>query len=678
MRNNPENIYKYWQNHATATAVDLNIINQISIDKRGKYASMQRIEVLGEIYYTLPLDDSDMGASEKIPLISKDSFEKSIENGTELEANAMLKLPKNKVTTQVQSEGMAIGIASQALGLNATKATMVCFNDKPALFVPFDPMIPLKKFAAGDVKIERKKRTDYEDSSLNPLGPGLSANVFANDFGSAFGLTYLTGDSDGMGGANQNKGLIGRELYIFDQAITGHDNMFAKNLFTIDSRLRQKPKPLASLSRHTKGRNFSLLEDANIAEKFDSLNEEKCEKTIKYINEVINGLKKDIDNVPEHLKDQHLTLIKSAENALETVQSRIDNYKKMLPATINVEPNTIKNALILENILNNPRLYSLTGRPYRSLFCNNEHSLKITNLETVNTTDVKISFNKNLNMSTLARINRHLGETNIKYDSKTNSLEINKELLTNLENVFYPENDMNLNHEMNYLDNNDSKIITKAYNNSDHYLVKLFKKYNEIKNKDLSDQTTISLLDAVRNKLNATLQNSNKDLGFNMHMIKRFEFETQKELQKIFLKNNNLDEKKSLMEIQNQAFSSAIKLDCIQEYNKACLHAAKNINDPAIQQSMLELMIKYSHLTYGHHDLAHATIDEAKYLRQEMLTDIDRVLAIKPIKDAHVISKKKEELQNFKSVIKDLKNSPNQEINTTQNIENTNLNTPKI
>lgn len=643
MRNPAENIFKYMERQSFATAPDVGTLERLPANLQIKHKDMKKIEILGKTYYTLPTG-KDMGKSEKILLISEEKFNSAIINQTNLKPDALLKLPKNGVTTQVQSEGMALGISAQALDLTTANAFMICFNGKPALVVPFDDMEPLTLFAAGDVAIIRDEdRTDYEDSSINPLGPGLAANEFVNDFGGAFGLMYLTGDPDGIGGFNQNKGLQDRDLYIFDHAIFGHDSIFTSNYFQIDSRLRQTPKTLHSFSRHTKGRNFSLLEDASIEEKFESLSPEKCDRTLKYINDVITGMEERTKDAPEHLKTQHLSLIASAENARTLIEERIDTYNKMLPQAINnPDRDTLKHALVLENILNHPRMYSLTGRPYLSLLAKQEHSLKVTSVEAIADSDeVKIKFNKNLDRDTFQLIFRHLGDENIKYDKETKSMQINKHLLINLEEIFYPEKDTQLHKEVNYLDSIDTLNLSKSYHPDSDYCIRVIEHYKTKQQLAINDETRIINIEKARRRLTDPIETASSDKGFNVHMLKRFEFEAQKKLQEIISKSISSDraEKDAMLDSQNQAFSAAVKLDCIQEFNDVCIHAAKNIHNPEMQEEIKLLFTKYKLL-----DLSNCTIRDAQHIRSEMLQDINRVLSLNP-----KLEERKQTQASFKS-----------------------------
>ncbi len=668
MRNNPENIYDYSNKQITARAANKQVIAQIPRETRKDYASMQQMEIEGKLYYTLPNRNAQMGASEKILLISTEKFQNSISNRDELKPDAILKLPKNNQATQVQSEAMALGIASQALGLSAASATMVCFNNQPALFIPFDDMEPLTNFASSDIKIQRHtNRIDYEDSTINPLGPGLTANLFVEDFGKAFALMYLTGDPDAIGGYNQNKGLQGRNLYVFDQAIHCHQGLFSSNLFAIDSRLRQKPIGMAVYSRHTKGRNFSLIEDASISTKFDSLQYINNEKTIDYINSVIMGLKAATRNVPEHLLAQHLALIKSAENTKTTIRERMNTYSRMLPQTLNAGHETIKNSLILENIISNPRLYSPTGRPYRSLFAHDEHTIKVLRInEDAATHYVTIQFSKNLDPQTLHRMVHHLGH--VDYNPKTQCLRINKELLENLENVFYPENDINLKHDIDYLSEIDTIHIAKAYHHSPHYHNKIIEGYKNLKSHTVSDNEVINILHRIREALKRPmLVASDKGNDFNMHMIKRFEFEVQKEVQKIISRNISPERINSaeLSTIQDQAFRAAIQLDCIQEFNYACMAITKNIANPEIQNQHIRFLQKYACL-----DLSNKTIAEAQEIRKDMLIDMQQILTLETHQQADTITERKNEQLHFRNAIIDMKDSGSEKSDNDESHDN--------
>jgi len=666
MRNNPENIYDYYRRRSYASAPPPETVKRLAENLQEKHKDMKEIIISGKKYYSLPTG-KDMGKSEKIPLISEENLEQAITNKTDLKPDALLKLPKNGVTNQVQSEGMALGIAQQALGLTTTQATMLSFEDRPALFVPFEDMEPLTKFAASDTPIIRSdSRVDHEQSSINPLGEGLSANIFVNDFGRAFALMYLTGDPDGIGGYNQNKGLQGRNLYVFDHAIVGHDSSFSNNYFQIDSRLRQTPKIPYSFSRHTKGRNFSLLEDASIEEKFESLSPQNCEKTLQYTTDVIRGLEERTTAVPQQLRTQHMSLIASARNARNLIADRIETYNKMLPKAINnTDRETIKQALILENILNQPRMYSKTGRPYRSLFAEREHSLKVDSVEaTTGSDNVKIKFNKNLDEATLRLVSDRLGGNNVRYNFRTKSMEINKNLLINLENIFYPEKDTKIDQNINYTDLINIKKISRSYIVRSDYCIRVVNHYNKKQadaKESSNDQEIISNIIKARIRLSDPVNTATNDKGFNNHIIRCFEFEAQKELQKIISKNigKNHQDRNALLRIQNQAFSTAVKLDCLQEFNNLCVHAAKNIHKPEIQVEITQFLKKYASL-----DLSDSTISEAHQIRSQMLQDINHLITLKP-----QLSRRRQIQESYKKAAASVR-EVNLEIDSDDTLEN--------
>lgn len=619
MDNKTYDVCKYWDRQIES----LPSVDGYSIIKLGE-----------KKYYVLDKNDNSIGMSDKLALISETQFDK-LKNANKpisiADADAILKLPKHGDIRSVQNEAIALGISEHAFGLNTSKGTMVLYKDKPALFVPFDEMKPLKEFASGDKQTIIRNKTAHDNSTLDPLGEGLSPNKFVDDFGEAFGFMYYCGDKDTVGAYNQNKGLQGRKLFIFDNAVSGAGNFFGKiiNLFRLDSRFRLTTRDYSG-TRHYKGRNFSLLEDASISEKFDSLSEEKFNKVLDYNRQVISGMEADLNNgqIPQNLKAQHKQLIASAKNTMSVIENRRRDYLKMLPKTIGtVDSKIIKNSLILENILNNPRSYSVSGRPYRSLFAIKEHNLKVRKLEMTKDGYVKITFNKSLLGNSLLRSHNKLvlggkflvpddGNLNAEIDGKSSkTLLIKPDKLENLENIFYPENADELDSNIDYLNHNDIENIARGYDSSPNSVDKYFIDYKKnIKN--------IYNINETRSSLN-NLQNV--DIGFKKHMIKRFEFEAQKDLQNMvlqeigkkipgYLTSENLKK-------QNDAFASAIKLDCIQEFNKSCMHFVQNSKTPEIENKMTKFFEKYSKL-----ELADKTINEAQHLQATMRKDMQEIL----------------------------------------------------
>ena len=623
MRNNPERVFNYFERKVEFSSVTLSEVDRddaaFPITEHDPLA--QKIIINEKAYYTMPgsaLLGKKMGKAKKILLISEDHYLKCLKSN-EFSPDAMLKLPKRCDVLQVQQEAMALGI-STALGLNTTDSIMVVFDNKPALFVPFDEIKSLDEIARGDIEIPNEDgRIDYEDSTLNPLGEGLSPNEFVDDFGKAFVLMYLTGDPDAAGAYNQNKAIQGRSLYVFDQAIV--EAPIFQDFFSVSSSLRLTPYFLAAYSRHTRGRNLFLLEDASIASKFDSLSDENYQKVRTYICEVISGLQEAITKIQDKNEiTLHNNLIISARNVQSLIQERIDKYKRALLPFSGVDDAIVKSALVCENILNKSRLYSRGGRPYRNLMTDSEHSLKITQIKKGREHNkVELHFNQSLSDTSKNMLMSIAPSIIIEADRKT--IIIDKRTLEKLEQLIYPEKDVLFVKGVNNLSTKSIAFLAESYQADATEVLKIITKHRrEYDNTSLTVARKIDLLDKTRDKLKVL---QHEDVGFKQHIVKKFELELQKQLSKIIYKELNITEidKNEFLHAQNKAFSCAAKLDLIVEFNNLSLFIARNRNNEAVIREVSLLFAKYNDL-----DLSGMTLENATYLRTEMLGDIDYIV----------------------------------------------------
>ena len=309
------------------------------------------------------LDEPAGGVTEKISLIALESVHSQLTNlnnsvltsvssylkgraDFKLNTEAILKLPKHGKIEEVQREAMALNI-SRTLGLTTTQLTMVMHNNQPALFVPFDRIKLLNKFASGQIKKANfgfSNQTYSHYSIINAIGSGLQADKFIEDFGKAIGFIYICSDPDAIGGYIQNKALIDSELlYIFDQVFMPNDKL------GLDSRLSLQPIQLIlKHSRHGQGRNRSLIEDSSMVQKFNSILQlqqkrqlliQLAERAITVhqirINELNEVLKKSIlplekKRVETELKSL-IALQKDAIEARKNIPTRIQKTYEIFP-----------------------------------------------------------------------------------------------------------------------------------------------------------------------------------------------------------------------------------------------------------------------------------------------------------------------------------------------------------
>lgn len=631
MRNQASEVYNYLQRPVGVSSSEPDI-QEVLITN---YPGIKKYTIKGREYYSLPpVNNSsepqpDMGCSEKIILYNQQDLINSVQSDTKPNACALLKLPKHGNIKQVQSEAMALGLAATVFGLTTASATMVNYAEEPALFVPFDNMQPLTQIAVGENHTEKNDKPAFENSTIAPLGNGLAPNIFLEDFGSSFGLMYLCGDPDAVGRNNQNKGFIGRELYIFDQAIITHEYPVYFDLFTLDSRLCQTPSTsLGKRLRHTRGRNFSILEDASIDEKFASLDYSKLDATLQYCNNVIAGLQEHTDfSNPKQAKN-HKTLLKYAQDTKIVIENRIDKYLQIMPKTQKVQSETVKNALILEKILNKPKLFTSIGIPYRNLTTNSPHELKISTIVKTERDKIKISFNQEFDPATIAKIEEKLGKNNIQINSAEKSLILPKSSLKNLEKIFYPETSIILENDVAYFSPSHIAELCKTYNYEKPELIKLTQEYVQL----ISSKNTIGeIVDTIKEYQTLFISQTakeNKELPFYQHLTKCFEFDAQqriqRQLQQNFTEEFAEDAADDLIDTQNQAFSTAIKLDCIIEFNNLSLFYANNLNNPQVVAKTQALFAKYANINDQE-----MTIENAMKVRKNFISEIRNCIKFK-------------------------------------------------
>ena len=622
MKNNPSEVYNYLQRPVRSTANE----GQIQQSLLEHYPEIKKYTINGGEYYSFsPISDAnepqpDMGCSEKIILYNEQELLDSIENQKKPKACALLKLPKHGNIKQVQSEAMALGLSATVFGLTTASATMVNYEEKPALFVPFDNMQPLTKIAIGEDHTQSSDKPAFENSTIEPIGNGLAPNVFLEDFGKSFGLMYLCGDPDAVGRNNQNKGFIDRNLYVFDQAIFTHEYPTYFDLFILDSRLCQTPSTyIGGLLRHTRGRNYSLLEDASIDAKFASLDPHKLQAALEYCDEIIRGFEQQTNLSNPKQAQNNKILLAYARHTKNVIQKRINKYLQILPKCENINNETVKNALIFEKIVNKPKLFTDISRPYRNLTTTCPHKFKINKIVKTEENNVKIFFDQELDTITIARVKKRLGPNNVRINNAEKSLTIPENLLNNLEKKFYPETTTTLENDVIYFSKSHVEELCKTYNYENSDLYQSTRNYERSMAPIKTIKEIVDDIKEHRKNIEKTAKES-KDLPLYQHLIKCFEFDAQQKIQQAVQREFRAlgkDQTDTLINTQNQAFSTAIKLDCIIEFNNLSLLYANNINDQNIVTKTQELFSKYSNINDQE-----MTVANAVALRKEFIDEI--------------------------------------------------------
>ena len=581
-------------------AEDLLKVNQLSaIIIPGEHGSPSMT------YCTLA--ESAGGVTEKVSLISLDRVKEQLGNlgrdrvsdiesymrerskRYKLSTEAILKLPKHGRIEEVQRESFALNMA-RILELDTTRSSMLMHDGKPALFVPFDDIELMRNFAKGKVlRVFASEKTYEHYSTINPVGAGLQADSYVDDFGNALSLFYVCSDPDSMGGYNQNKALRNaHSLFIFDQVAMSSEN------FKLDSRLSLQPSGFMAHSRHGQGRNRTLIEDSAFNSKFASLltlmqNKQKInryfERAIKGYDEKITTINQEIARrslsgaVQQQLETQKKQLVALRGDAVvlqKTIQDRIENIGDVLPLrSEDLSLHHVRQAMILEKLLHNPRLFTDSGRPYKNPWTY-RHNNPVKSIDS-REDKLLITLSNELTSTAILSFIKRVGHLDSLKKISPFQLIISQEDLNKLnENMLYPETRLSLDHAQDYLDPSDLLSIGQAYGSGKQEAV--LKTVKEYRTRMTHDESAIDLMDNLESALHEIMKKA-EDKGFAMHVIKKMHFDFQQRLQKILphtLKFPELDE----------AFIAAMKLDQVSLFNQVIVAAVRSARrDPQLKFS---------------------------------------------------------------------------------------------
>lgn len=571
---------------------DLKKINEL------KQISIPQYDGSTLIFCTLAEDIG--GATEKIPLVSLESVKKQLGNLYGRSGNlhiddyyaereqymlctqAIIKLPKHGSVKEVQHEAMALNI-SRLLGLDTTATITIAYNGHPALFIPFSDIRLLTEFTSGKTFTSWFGGKIYSHySTIKPIGEGIEADRFINDFGNALGLLYLCSDTDAIGGNCQNKALKdGKSLFVFDQSLMDTDK------FILDSRLCLIPVEfLRKYTRHGIGRNRTLIEDSSLSTKFESLMQLKNlkDKLIQYAAHVAWQHHQKVTKIQKKLTkplseekynqlltqlSDLLTLEKDAELLKRKIKERLASLDNLLPQTSGkVGPLEVKQALIFEKLVHNPTLFSDDGRPYKNPWTYRQLNA-VKNVDDLSNGCVQLSFEDRIPTAMVEFIKRRSQSDSITLTS-AKTITINIEQLKALnENLLHPEHQLILEPSTNYLDILDLTLIKEAYGvgNRSKVLHAITSYRAQMDNETISADEKIDYMAQTENQLK-TYIDSAYNKGFCKHMLKKFYFDVQQQLQKL------MPAFKIPAQL-NEAFIAALQLDKVSEFNTVVMEAVK-------------------------------------------------------------------------------------------------------
>lgn len=548
------------------------------------------------IYYTL--DESIKGATKKIPLISTQQLKQQLtqlcskapdlneyqktRRYFELKANAIIKCPKHGDVREIQHEAIALN-CSRLLKLHTTHSTTINRKGRPALFIPFDKISLLNHYTAGitlNAGFGWQGKTYTHYSTIKALGEGMQGDCFIDDFGKALGLIYLCSDTDALGGYCQNKGLINnKSLYIFDQVMMETDK------FILDSRFSLQPcQFFMRHTRHGQGRNRTLVEDSLFNAKFESviLLKQSEQKIIQYMNQLIQQHQQRILKINQALSaplsseqrkplqlelDDLSTLEKDAIDLKTIIQERLNQINHLLPQTQGpIDLADIRQGFVLEKLLHLPVLFSNDGRPYKNpwTYRQNNHLMSMTMLDN---NKIQLNFSSAIPESRVDFIKRRSTCDSLNYQSEK-SLVINKSQLHLLtEHSLTPEYQLIPNSTIDYLDHKDLEILSEAYGQYDTTpIIKILKEYLlQMKSNSRPLHQKLQCIKETESTLKKLISAS-EEKGFGMNALKKFYFHSQLHLQRWISPNDT-------QETLNRAFSNALKLDRVSEFQNVLITA---------------------------------------------------------------------------------------------------------
>ncbi len=574
---------------------DLNKINQLSLmniplDDGGAARYCTLAEAAGGVTEKVSLVRRDRVATQLPNLIGMGalSFENYLDNrdAFKLSTQAIIKLPKHGKILEVQREAMALNV-SRMLGLDTTSSTMISHNGKPALFVPFADIKLLKEFATGKTFTTLAGAEYSHYSTINPVGEGLHHDEFVNDFGDSLGIFYLCSDTDAIGGYNQNKAIRDNtSLFIFDQVVMDSEKL------GLDSRLSMQPiSTLTKHTRHDQGRNRTVIEDSSIEAKFASLQQlrEKSTLLVQYFGKV--GFQHDQQH--QALTAEIAELIRTGANPVRVteltvkvkelatlrddawslggkVKARIEKIDQVLPKNRENLPNDlVMKTLVLEKLLNNPKLFADDGRPFRNPWTN-RNAINAQSLAATPGREgfISITFNKDVPPDVLGMIRRFSGNPSPTNNGKREVIIHQDHLRALTETLCCPEHSSVFKSGVNYLDRRDLAVIQNGYQVGHRgRILGLIDGYVGIMESGATQNKKLEIMGKAEGILRDFISTA-KDKGFGLHVLTKMEFDMHK---RMLTMTPDLQRPEI-----TAAFNAAAKLDQMSAFNEVVRAAIAN------------------------------------------------------------------------------------------------------
>ncbi|KTD10695.1 coiled-coil protein [Legionella gratiana] len=493
-------------------------------------------------YYSIA--DTAGGVTQKTCLIDEDTLKNNLEKlaqaqniddvmQNKIRMNAILKHPKATLLdrlmntgegddTEVQREAIGLKIARLLGFSNVTDCTMV-YHDTgngrhPCLFVPFGDMKLMTEFIEDKRSMHGRLKKKYFDS--------------VEDFGQYSAYFMLSGDPDFIGKKGGNKGLTGtdpKKMYFFDQVF------MATNNFGLDRAFNLIPTNFLSnlpnfISRHFMGRNKSVVNDSSF--------EEKIQGAIGILQkkEDIKNMFKEIAKANSEMPDDPTVkkLQKDTKECRKSFNDRIRSIEKLFPpikingsskqvgdlvkAKDDDNLKLLKKSMLVTQLINKPKLYDKSGKPYRAPFFTNP-STYVKHVS-ISGDQVTISFDRRFGSPLSESKKAILRQQGFKISPDGKSAITSKENLLKLnEHSYFKEQENEIDPKHNYIQPEKMKALANIYNESDRGVQILISSLRDL------DKPT-----ALKNVLKNWGQLPFKNKGFAAHVQQCFLYEAMKVL----------------------------------------------------------------------------------------------------------------------------------------------------
>ncbi|STX52016.1 coiled-coil protein [Legionella busanensis] len=468
-----ESLPKEEQQDIEEQLAKINSLKEVTIPIKGSKSYYSMADKAGGVTEKTCLVDEDTLKKNLLGLASAETYAEVKTN--KIRMNAIIKHPKSGKNTEVQREAIGLEIA-RILGFKVTDSTLILHltgNEwRPCLFIPFGNMELLTEFIDDAESMHGRLKQTYFES--------------VEDFGKYSAFFRLLCDPDFMGKEGQNKGLTKEDhpkiLYIFDQVFMTTNNFRFDKAFNLipDNSLSKLPK----FSRHFMGRNKSVINDSSFEEKIQGAinilrKKGEIRTMLAEVSKANNTRYNDSSSVRE-LQNDAVECFKIFNERICSIEElfpliKIKGCPKQVSDLIkdNDEDNLVllKKAMLVTQLINKPKLYDTSGKPYRAPFFSNP-STYVEKVYILNN-QVTISFARGIGPA-LSRIKKSLLEAQgFTIAANEETASISKDTLLKLtEQSYYKEQEDNIDETYNYLDLERIEMLANTYNENSNIILR--------------------------------------------------------------------------------------------------------------------------------------------------------------------------------------------------------------